>query len=44
MIYVDVFEKEHLYLLLAYPKKVQDDLTPEQTKMIRLLVEAIQKE
>ncbi|MBQ9664384.1 MAG: type II toxin-antitoxin system RelE/ParE family toxin [Oscillospiraceae bacterium] len=44
VIYVDVYEKEHLYLLLAYPKNVQDDLTPEQTKMIRKLVEAIQKE
>ena len=44
VIYVDVDEKEHLYLLLAYPKNVQDDLTPEQTKMIRKLVEAIQKE
>jgi len=43
VIYVDVFEKEHLYLLLAYPQNVQDDLSPEQTKMIRMLVEAIQK-
>ena len=44
VIYVDVFEKEKLYLLLAYPKNVQDNLTPEQKKMIRKLVEAIQKE
>ena len=44
VIYVDVFEKEKLYLLLAYPKSVQDNLTPEQKKQIRKLVEAIQKE
>jgi len=44
VIYVDVFEKEKLYLLLAYPKSVQDDLTPEQRKQVRKLVEAIKKE
>ena len=44
VIYVDVFELEKLYFLLAYPKNVQDNLTPEQKKMIRKLVEAIQKE
>ena len=44
VIYVDVFRKEKLYLLLAYPKNVQDDLTPEQKKMIRNLVDAIKKE
>lgn len=44
VIYVDVFEKEKLYFLLAYPKNVQDDLTPEQRKQVRKLVEAIKKE
>ncbi len=44
VIYVDVFEMEKLYFLLAYPKNVQDNLTPDQKKMIRKLVEAIQKE
>ncbi len=44
VIYVDVFELEKLYFLLAYPKNVQDNLTPEQKKMIRKLVDAIQKE
>ena len=43
VIYVDVFEKEKLYFLLAYPKNVQDNLTSDQKKMIRKLVEAIQK-
>ena len=44
MIYVDVFEKEKLYFLLAYPKNVQDNLTPDQKKQVRKLVEAIKKE
>ena len=44
IIYVDVFEKEKLYLLLAYPKNVQDNLTPEQKKMIQKLIEIIKKE
>ena len=44
VIYVDVYEKEKLYLLLAYPKNVQDDLTPEQKKQIKKIVDAIKKE
>ena len=44
VIYVDVFEKEKLYFLLAYPKNVQDNLTPDQKKQVRKLVEAINKE
>ena len=44
VIYVDEFEKEKLYFLLAYPKNVQDNLTPDQKKQVRKLVEAIKKE
>lgn len=44
VIYVDVFERENLYFLLAYPKNVQEDLTPEQKKIVRNLVDAIKKE
>lgn len=44
VIYVDVFEKEKLYFLLAYPKNVQDNLTSDQKKQVRKLVEAIKKE
>ena len=44
IIYVDAFEKEKLYLLLAYPKNVQDNLIPEQKKMIQKLIETIKKE
>ena len=41
---LDVFEKEKLYLLFAYPKNVQDDLTSEQKKIIKTIIEAIKKE
>lgn len=44
VIYLDVFEQEHLYLLFAYPKNVQDDLTPDQKKIIRKMTDAIRKE
>ena len=44
VIYVDVFEKEKLYFLLAFAKNVQDNLTPDQKKQVRKLVEAIKKE
>jgi hypothetical protein len=44
VIYLDVFEKESLYLLFAYPKNVQEDLTPDQKRVIRLIVDKIAKE
>lgn len=44
VIYLDVYERENLYLLFAYPKNVQSDLTPDQKKAIRNLVDAIRKE
>lgn len=44
VIYLDVYERENLYLLFAYPENVQSDLTPEQKKAIRNLVDAIRKE
>ena len=31
-----------IYLLLAYPKNVQDDLTPEQEKILRNLIKTLQ--
>lgn len=43
VIYIHVFEKEQLYLLFAYPKNVQDDLTPDQKKAVRKIVEDIKK-
>lgn len=44
VIYVDIFEKERLYLLFAYPKNVQENLTPEQKAAIRRVIEAIRRE
>lgn len=44
VIYLDVFEKEKLYLLFAYPKNMQQSLSAEQKEAIRMLVEAIKKE
>ncbi len=44
IVYIDIFEKEKIYLLFAYPKNVQEDLTQSQKKAIRLLIEAIKKE
>lgn len=44
VIYLDIFEKERLYLLFAYPKNVQENLTPEQKKAIAKMIELIKKE
>ncbi len=44
VIYVDIFEKEHLYLLFAYPKNVQENLSPDQKKAISRMIELIKKE
>lgn len=44
VIYVDVVIRERIYLLLAYPKNVQTDLTAEQKKMMRKLIERIKEE
>lgn len=43
VIYVDVYEKEKLYLLFAYPKNVQENLTSEQKKAIKTMIETIKK-
>lgn len=44
VIYIDILTKERLYLLFAYPKNVQEDLTPEQKKQLKILIDAIKKE
>ena len=43
VIYLDVFEKERLYLLFAYPKNVQENLTADQKKSIAEMIELIKK-
>lgn len=44
VIYVDVVVRERIYLLLAYPKNVQADLTPEQKKLVRKIIQTIKEE
>lgn len=44
VIYVDIFEKEKLYFLFAYPKNVQENLTNEQKEIIKSMIELIKKE
>ena len=44
VIYVDIFEKEKVYFLFAYPKNVQVNLTEQQKKIVRQMVEAIKGE
>ncbi len=44
VIYLDILEKEKIYLLFAYPKNVQEDLTSEQYRLLRRMAEAIMEE
>jgi len=44
VIYLDVFETERLYLLFAYPKNVQENLSPEQKKAIAAMISRIKGE
>ena len=44
VIYIDVLEKRRLYLLFAYPKNVQENLTAEQRKFLRRMAETIMEE
>ena len=44
VIYLDIFEASKTYLLFAYPKSVQENLTPDQEKAIQKLIEAIRRE
>jgi hypothetical protein len=38
-IYYWVTADDHIYMLLAYPKNERDDLTPEQKKALKMIVE-----
>ena len=44
VIYIDIVVKEKIFLLLAYPKNVQENLTPEQKRNLSGLVEIIKRE
>ena len=41
VIYVDIVIREQIYFLLAYPKNVQTDITPEQKKTLNKLITAL---
>ena len=43
VIYVDIYEAETIYLLMAYPKNVQEDMTSDQKKAIRQIIEQIKR-
>lgn len=42
-IYIDVVEKEKIYFLLAYPKNVQENLTSEQKKIVKKMIDIIKE-
>lgn len=44
VIYLDVLKKEKLYFLFAYPKNIQENLTSEQKKAIKSIIEKIKNE
>jgi len=44
VIFVDIILKKHIHLLLCYAKGKQDNLTPEQKKIIRQLTEKLKGE
>jgi len=41
VIYIDIVLKEQVYMILCYPKSRQDNLTNEQRKRVKELVEAL---
>ena len=43
IVYAIKDEKERLYLLFAYPKNVQENLTADQKKSIAKMIELIKK-
>jgi len=44
VVYVDFLKKERIFLLLAYPKRQQDNLTEEQKKDIRETINRLRME
>ena len=44
VVYIDIVIREHIYLLLAYPKNVQTDLTPEQKRALNRIIADIKGE
>ena len=44
IIYLDLYAKESIHMLFAYPKNMQSDLTSEQKRIVKQLVDQICKE
>ena len=44
VVYVDIVVREKIFLLLAYPKNVQETLTSEQKRNLSCLVDTLKKE
>jgi len=44
VIYVDIMVKERIYLLLAYPKSEQSNLTPDQQRVLRNMIDTLREE
>lgn len=44
VIYLDIVVKEQIHLLLAYPKNVQENLSPDQKKILLALVRTLKRE
>ncbi|MCL2828976.1 MAG: type II toxin-antitoxin system RelE/ParE family toxin [Oscillospiraceae bacterium] len=43
VVYVDVVIRDRIYLLIAYPKNVQENITPEQKKVLNKLIAALKE-
>ena len=43
VVYIDLVVREHIHLLLAYPKNVQTDLTPEQKRTLNKIIAVIKE-
>lgn len=44
MVYLYVEEQATVYFILAFPKNVQGNLTPEQKRLVRALVGQVKQE
>ncbi|MCL2225232.1 MAG: addiction module toxin RelE [Defluviitaleaceae bacterium] len=44
IIYIDLVRKSHIHLLLCYPKSKQEDLTQEQKKQLKQVIEKLKGE
>ena len=43
VIYIDIVTREHIYLLLAYPKNVRVDLTSNQKRVLNNIIAEIKE-